>query len=306
MRTEHNDLQKAVDRRLSQLSWGEKQRRSVMIQLQKEEKPMKRKLSMSFALVLAAMLLAVGALAATSLMRSPEADAVTQARQAVMERYGLTVETLGIFHATYESTADGWRVAFRPSMDINANMDEAVIGVYTVEKTADGLAVTWSHDDADPASYAGGNLTDPVWAQEQLRKVLHEGRAEISALAQQRSAATPQPVPEEEVAGASVWMNGTIVTTPENGDMPMAEAKEIMRAAVQAELALTDAQAAQIGTPADYDEAAVQFVQDAGGVRMWEFQVDIDVDGSHYSCGVFINAQTGEVVRISYTVLGNG
>ena len=47
-------------------------------------------------------------------------------------------------------------------------------------------------------------------------------------------------------------------------------------------------------------------VQSADGLRMWEFQVDFDLDGTHYSGGVFIDAQTGEVVRVAYTVLGNG
>ena len=88
--------------------------------------------------------------------------------------------------------------------------------------------------------------------------------------------------------------------------MPLAEAKEIMRAAVQAELSLTDDQAALLDAAEDYDEAAVQLVRGADGTRMWEFQVELELDGTHYTGGVFINAKTGEVVRVAYSVLGNG
>lgn len=311
MRHECNELQCAADRQLSRLQWGEAQRRAVRNQLKKEEKPMKKKLSLSFALVMAAMLLAVGALAATGLMRTPEADAVTQARQALMDKYGLTVETLGIFHEDYVETDGGWQVTFRPTMDFDENMDEDIIGVYTVAKAADGLTASWSFDSVDPATYADGSLTAAVWGQEQLRKALHEGKDELRQLGQQsRGEAEANQLSAAEQAeavdGASVWMTGTVEVSPEEGDMPMAQAKEIMRAAVQAELALTDEQAAQLGAAEDYDEAGVQMVQSADGLRMWEFQVDFDLDGTHYSGGVFIDAQTGEVVRVAYTVLGNG
>lgn len=306
MKTERNDLQRAVDRQLSGLSWGEKQRRAVMNQLSEEEKPMKRKLSLSLALVLAAMMLTVGALAAATLLRSPEADAVTQARQAVMERYGLTVETLGVFYNTYERTDDGWRVTFHPATEISAVMNERLVGVYTVEKAADGLQASWSNDGVDPAAYADGSLSAPVWGQEQLRKYLHEGHEEALAIGHQNLAGTTPPPAPEAVVGASVWMEGTVEVAPQEGDMPMAEAKEIMRAAVQAELALTDDQAALLDAAEDYDEAAVQLICGADGTRMWEFEVEFDLDGTHYSGGVFINAKTGEVVRIAYSVLGNG
>ena len=198
----------------------------------------------------------VSALAAYALTRSPEAQAMHEARQALRDAYGLSAETLGIFVTEYKETQQGWRVTMRAGDGVDGER----AGVYTVEKTQDGLAA------ALPA-------------------------------------ATPAPGPVNE--DASVWMDVREVA-PGPDDMSLAEAKERMRAAAREEWSLSEAQAQAIGTAADYDEAGARLVEDNAGRRMWEFALEVDLEGAHVSGGVFVDAQTGEIVRFDYTSLGNG
>ena len=265
---------------------------------------MKKRLSAGLILAVVLTLAAVSALAVYALTRSPEADAMYQARQAVMNAYGLTAETMGLFHAEHEETDGGWRVTFRAL----ANIDPQRAGVYTVEKTADGMTAAWSHDGLDPALWRGGDLTAPAYGQEQLFYALNEGKEEALELAGEKAAPTPAqtpPVPAPVNDDASVWMDVREVE-PGPEDMSLAQAKEIMRSAAQEELGLTGAEAAAVGTAEDFDEAGARLVEDNTGRRMWEFAVEVDLGDTHISGGVFVDANTGEIVLFDYASGGNG
>ena len=231
-------LREIVDRELSGLRWQPRNRSAVLARTKGEPK-MKKRMSAGLILAVALTLAAVSALAVYALTRSPEAEAKYQARQAVMDAYGLTAETMGLFHAEHEETDDGWRVTFRAL----ANIDPGRAGVYTVEKTADGRTAAWSHDGLDPALWRGGDLTAPAYGQEQLLYALNEGQEEALALARESAASGPMqtpPVPAPVNEDASVWMDVREVE-PGPEDMSLAEAKEIMRAAAQEELGLSGA-----------------------------------------------------------------
>ena len=265
---------------------------------------MKKRLSAGLILAVVLTLAAVSALAVYALTRSPEAEAVYQARQAVMDAYGLTAETMGLFHAEHQKTEDGWRVNFRALM----NVDPERAGVYTVEKTADGMTAAWSHDGLDPALWRGGDLTAPAYGQEQLLYALKDGWAEALELAQESAASGPAQTPSVSAPmneDASVWMDVREVE-PGPEDMSLAQAKEIMRAAAQEELGLTEAGAAAVGTAEDFDEVGARLVEDNAGRRMWEFAVEVDVGDTHISGGAFVDAYTGEIVLFDYASGGNG
>ena len=198
-------LREIVDRELSGLRWQPRNRSAVLARTKGEPK-MKKRMSAGLILAVALTLAAVSALAVYALTRSPEAEAKYQARQAVMDAYGLTAETMGLFHAEHEETDDGWRVTFRAL----ANIDPGRAGVYTVEKTADGRTAAWSHDGLDPALWRGGDLTAPAYGQEQLLYALNEGQEEALALARESAASGPMqtpPVPAPVNEDASVWMD---------------------------------------------------------------------------------------------------
>ena len=296
-------LREIVDRELSGLRWQPRNRHAVLARTKGEPK-MKKRMSAGLILAVALMLAAVSALAVYALTRSPEAEAKYQARQAVMDAYGLTAETMGLFHAEHEETNDGWRVTFRAL----ANIDPGRAGVYTVEKTADGRTAAWSHDGLDPALWRGEDLTAPAYGQEQLLYALNEGQEEALALARESAASGPMqtpPAPAPVNEDASVWMDVREVE-PGPEDMSLAQAKEIMRTAAREELGLTEAGAAAVGTAEDFDEAGARLVEDSAGRRMWEFAVEVDMGDTHISGGAFVDARTGEIVLFDYASGGNG
>lgn len=296
-------LREIVDRELSGLRWQPRNRHAVLARTKGEPK-MKKRLSAGLILAVALTLAAVSALAVYALTRSPEAEAKYQARQAVMDAYGLTAETMGLFHAEHEETNDGWRVTFRAL----ANIDPGRAGVYTVEKTADGRTAAWSHDGLDPALWRGEVLTAPAYGQEQLLYALNEGQEEALALARESAASGPMqtpPAPAPVNEDASVWMDVREVE-PGPEDMGLAEAKEIMRAAAQEELGLSGAEAAAVSAAEDFDEVGARLVEDNAGRRMWEFAVEVDMGDTHISGGAFVDAYTGEIVLFDYESGGNG
>lgn len=296
-------LREIVDRELSGLRWQPRNRSAVLARTKGEPK-MKKRMSAGLILAVALMLAAVSALAVYALTRSPEAEAKYQARQAVMDAYGLTAETMGLFHAEHEETDDGWRVTFRAL----ANIDPGRAGVYTVEKTADGRTAAWSHDGLDPALWRGEDLTAPAYGQEQLLYALNEGQEEALALARESAASGPMqtpPAPAPVNEDASVWMDVREVE-PGPEDMSLAEAKEIMRSAAQEELGLSGAGAAAVGAAEDFDEVGARLVEDNAGRRMWEFAVEVDLGDTHISGGAFVDARTGEIVLFDYESGGNG
>lgn len=296
-------LREIVDRELSGLRWQPRNRSAVLARTKGEPK-MKKRMSAGLILAVALMLAAVSALAVYALTRSPEAEAKYQARQAVMDAYGLTAETMGLFHAEHKETDDGWRVTFRAL----ANIDPGRAGVYTVEKTADGRTAAWSHDGLDPALWRGEDLTAPAYGQEQLLYALNEGQEEALALARESAASGPMqtpPAPAPVNEDASVWMDVREVE-PGPEDMSLAEAKEIMRAAAQEELGLSGAGAAAVGAAEDFDEVGARLVEDNAGRRMWEFAVEVDLGDTHISGGAFVDARTGEIVLFDYESGGNG
>ena len=298
-----NGLKEIVDRELSGLRWQPRNRHAVLAQTKGEPK-MKKRLSAGLILAVVLTLAAVSALAVYALTRSPEAEAMYQARQAVMDAYGLTAETMGLFHAEHQEANGGWRVTFRASGMVDAGR----AGVYTVEKTADGMTAAWSHDGLDPALWRGGDLSAPAYGQEQLFYALNEGKEEALELAGEKVAPTPAqtpPVPAPVNDDASVWMDVREVE-PGPEDMSLAQAKEIMRAAAQEELGLTGAEAAAAGTAEDFDEAGARLVEDNTGRRMWEFAVEVDMGDTHISGGAFVDARTGEIVLFDYESGGNG
>lgn len=305
----HSDFKAQVDRELDSLYWRPRNRSAVLARTQRAGCA-RRKIAVYWVCALILLLMAVSVLAAYGLLRSPEAEALHQARQAVMTAYGLTPETLGLFYAQYETTDDGWRVTLRPG----GLVDSDRAGIYTVEQTRVALRTAWSHDGWDASAWADDDLAAPAYGQSQLLYALHDGKDEALLLAQ--ASESPQPVatpPSDSPATAgslpgdeaSVFMD-VREATPDAGDLSLSEAKAAMRCAVQEEFGLSEEQALLIGTQADYDEVAVRFVTDPSGRRMWEFFVELDFDGTACSIGVYVNALNGEIVLLDYVTGGNG
>ena len=304
-----SDFRTLVDQELDSLCWRPRNRSAVLSQTKGGGK-VRRKLTVCLVTALLLLLTAVSVLAAYHLLRAPEAEAIHQARQAVMDAYGLTPETLGLFYVQYETADDGWCVTLRPGGLIDS--DRA--GSYAVSLAQNKLTTDWTHDGWDASAWADDDLTAPAYGQAQLLYALHDGKDEALLLAQ--SSEIPQPAmtpPSDSLAAAgslpsdeaSVFMD-VRETTPDADDISLPEAKAAMRCAVQEEFGLSDEQTRHIGTQEDYDEVAVRFVTDPAGRRMWEFFVELNLDGTACSIGIYVNAANGEIVLLDYVTGGNG
>lgn len=211
------------DTRLSGIEVTGTSKQAIMKQIYGEEKPMKRKLSTTIvAAALLIVLLAATAVATHLFTRSSEADAIQAARQALMETYGLTPPTLGLFLAEAEPSGGSWDITF--TSHAAELFDRQRIGSYAV-KLRDGSAqeVTWTHDGADPAQWQGAGLDAPIWGQAQLLEALtaqeEDNLARIAAAqarweqAQETVTAAPGALTEEEQAQAIAQADQALIDT---------------------------------------------------------------------------------------------
>ena len=132
---------------------------------------MKKKLSVSFALILGLVFVTTAVAFAIGFTQSQQYTELVTARNALMSRYGLTQDMIAMFD-TQTAEADGeTTITFTASASSFSDPD--AIGQYTaVVDSQGGVTVCWSHDDTDPASWADGDLTSPVWGAPQLTQAL--------------------------------------------------------------------------------------------------------------------------------------
>lgn len=289
-----NDFQQHVDQRLSSVEWNELRSRRVLNCLHEQKRTVRPRLAMVMAAVLALVMLTATAFAMLAVNRAPEAEAVHTARQTLMDKYGLTADTLGAFYTVCEQNGEGWTVTFRSPF-------RELAGEYTVTRSGERVTASWTHDAADPALYLDGSLDAPVWGQTQLEAAVHDKKqdawARIAALPTITPAATPLIIAPDADTG-SVWM----ATTPAEakpGDITAEEATAIAAAAIREELGLDE-------TIPVCDECSWALRQDAAGQRMFEFSVTVEANDMQYCVGVFVNAETGTVVSLEYDTVGNG
>lgn len=115
-------------------------------------------------LLAAIILIALACTALAITLSRTQYDAAKAARTAVMEQYGLTMDTIILFEEEKSEENGVWTVAFRPW-----KYNPEAIGVYTVtvEEGKAPVAV-WTHDGADVTSE---DLTAEVWGPSQLEQV---------------------------------------------------------------------------------------------------------------------------------------
>jgi hypothetical protein len=249
------------------------------------------------------VILAATALAAYTLLRSKQADAVSQARHALSEKYGLTPETIGLFDTQSEQQGDVWTVEFH-----GAGYNPALLGDYTVTLVP-GKApeARWTHDDADPAVWEDGSLDAPVWGQKQMLKALKDKDAAAKATAQfiwlwpklsaQPSVSqTPMPLKEDEAL-----YQGKIIreATPGPDDIPQSKALDMAKQAIAEEAPLTK-------ETLDSADVMMTFYQRETGNPIWDIHLFFISDGIEQGWGVTLDARTGEILMTGATTGGNG
>jgi hypothetical protein len=268
----------------------------------KEEIPMKRKpLTCILIAAMLLVLLAATALAAYTLTRSPEADAISKARKALAADYGLTSETIGLFYAESIQQGDTWTVTFHAD-----GFNPTLLGGYTVTLTpGKDPETSWTYDDVDPATWKDGSLEAPVWGQPQMLKALKDKKAAEAVLARiewptavPRPSVQQTPIPLKE--GES-RLNGEILhkATPGPKDITEDQALDLAMQALMEEAPFTK-------EVLDTADVMAEFYESNTGNSIWSFQIYVVDGGIEQLCGVVLDARTGEILRTAVTTGGNG
>ncbi len=271
-----NEFKRTVDAQLSDIEWTNVHTENVLNRL--EDKKMTKRVSVKTLLVAAALFLLTTAVAfaVVAITRSPEAEAMNMARNGVMEKYGLSTEAIAYFSGSYEQTNDGWKVVFGGTEET---------GVYEVVFDGKTALVSWSYEGTDKAETA--------WKNDEIVAKLKEiGEFEIERK-------TKYPDSEEEYEptigedASGVHMSDIVYVEPQAGDLSEEDALAIYYEAAKDVVSNVEALQAA-GKP------YMSCVVNGEGRRMWEINKNFACDGIVGDVCAFIDAVTGEVVKLTY------
>lgn len=324
MRTERHEFRQLVDAQLANVQWSRRQSAAVLKKLQ-EKQAAPRPAIPRYALVLATLVLVAGLALLAVFHRAPapdvviatqpvqatvsptptrdsRAEAVHLARHAVMEKYGLTLSTLGIFLDDCQLTDTGWVVTFQTSGQINHRL----AGVYTVTRENGFISASWSHDDVDPALWQSGGLNTVAWGQHQLLYARGEGAREAMAINQQLNTAEGTKIDCSHIEGTDLWGDPLTNAEPTPDDVPIEQAAETARQALSQHFGTTWEALNVLADPPLITTEFNLLRESESGIRVWIFTPSMKLEGVTYHFAVCINAATGELERLEYTTLGNG
>ena len=324
----NNDFQELVDRRLSGLVWDERMRRKVLSAVREEERPMKKKVS--FTLILAVVILCVGAAAiAEGLLFSQRYSAARLANQAMEQQYGITADILSLFRRQVEEHGDGTiTVTYSIGSEVDFPADQ--IGVYTGEVQGDQTKASWSHDGEDTS----GGLMAEAFGPEQLHMLSYDYAGTMRQLTDAgrfhpNPAATPLPYvkPEE---GKAVWTEedqaeadkalaeeeeadkkrrDEIAKAEAAGKLTVQAAADLAKEAIVQEYTLTEEQKSKLAFEPDSTYITWQEDQPGANLLFWLWQGEDEAfqekDGQYW---VTVNLETGVIEDILYDscLAGNG
>jgi len=300
-------LKQVLDRQLSSLAWDNARSQDVLRQVRGETK-VKKKLSVGLVMALTLMLVAIVAVAAITISRSSEAQAATQARQALADRYGLTPDTLGVFYMDKAQEGDTWTFTFS-----GEGLPGFLVGDYKVVlKKGEAPIASWTHDEADQALLDSGSLDSPVWGAKQIKTALMDTEARYTAI-QEHIKASPEkvtyferPYPSPPADGTQkgeyywygeLWKEGV----PGPDMLTEAQALEIAKAALMDEFSLSQ-------EDMDRAERTDSFFREETNSKgaVWSFHLYVVVDGVELGLNAVLDAITGEVQHLNITTGGNG
>lgn len=298
-----NEFQKLVDRELSGLCWNERMRQSVLHSVNKEEKPVKKK--MTVGMVFALVLVLVGSLAiAAGMMFSPRYDTLKLADDALFDAYGISDDLLPFFSRTLNET-DGI-VAYRGMEDLRS-----VTGDYTVNIKSGKPTVKWSLDGV-----AGG------WNAEKLAEVneickkeggfaeaISMARADEETFDLAASEESEKPLPvEEDVLALMEKQEMESEIVKQAAELTVDEMDQIGRAALKERFCLSDQQITKLQLENDSCAWYMKNGQNLLSLYYWLWQDESEWVKGNGIYIVDVNVETGAVEEIYYDngLLGNG
>ena len=296
-----NEFQKLVDRELSGLCWNVRMRQKTLRSLEKEDKPVKKKMTVAMALTLAMVL--VGSLAlAAGLMFSPRYDQLKAADDALQEAYGISDDLLPFFNRKLNEETGV--VTYYGMEDL-----QSVTGNYIVSITGGKAKVAWTLDGMEGGWNAeklaeintlckeeGGYATAVLMAREDAEKHQLSGMDDSVFLA------------EKDFLAMQEQQNRDREIVKQAAKKATAEMDQTARAAIKERFGLTDDQLSMMKLEEDSCEWYIKNDRKLYSLYYWLWQSETGwMEGN----GVYIvdvNVETGAVEEIFYDngLLGNG
>ena len=316
-----NEFQELVDQNLSGLVWDEQKRFQVLQAVSEEEKPMKKKVSMTFILVAAIICLSVTALAA-GLIFANRISVKQTAEKAVYDKYGVTDTMLASFFSSeVEEKTDG-------EATVVFSGTYAVLGDYTVDIKGGKADASWSFEGKDTS----GMFDAEAWGLEQLQEMLRVTTTdhEVSAFfhkAQEMSRKIQAENGQENASQGETRPEGKAEAKAAAEKAGRSEADLILLAkdAVAEACQMTAEQRAKLQDPYELGDLTPEDIEDwlityymKDGKPMFEVRLGLqqqetagdeefppfsEKDGNYF---VTINAETGVIENIEYETELNG
>lgn len=322
MRTERNDFQQLMDCQLGNIQWDESKSQAVRRRLRQQSAPKRKP---QYRLVFAALTVLLCVAAVSIVSYAPRTDVITSqpvsetfvpvpvpdtraqavflARNAVMEKYGLTLGTLGLFQDSCQLTDTGWVVNFVTTGLVNRR----IVGIYTVEKNNGLISTFWSNDDVDPALWQNTTeLNTVAWGQQQLVYARIIAPGEATAISQEQNVLDGENINYNYVEDTELWGDPLYDVEPTENDITADQAIAVAREAFQQQFGLdAGTTVGNDGQPILQGESGTLRESDSG-IRVWVFYTSIFVDQWNYDITICINAQTGALERLEYNTFSNG
>ena len=293
-----NELKERLDASLADVQWTDELKRRTRARVGEGQIIMKKKLSAGFVLAMAIVLLATAAYAVSTILRSPEANAVTLARRAVMEKYGLSSAAMGLFRADATEENGDWTVV----LSENQGLPGKLIGEYTAIVKGEDATATWSYDDVDKALYESGDFSAPVWGAKQIDNYFKNHDAASPYIMAAGYDVRPAQTPAVLQPGEHHWRDEIVKdATPGEKDLTEDQAFEYAKAALIDEFGMTEKDFEHYDFMDDPD-----FYERADGSKIWLFYINVFHEGVECGCGVCVDAATGEIVFSQIITGGNG
>lgn len=298
-----NEFQKLVDRELSGLCWNECMRQKVLRSLEKEEKLVKRKMTVGMALAL--VLVLVGSLAlAAGMMFSPRYDTLKLADDAMLDTYGISDDLLPFFWRELNETEGV--VTYRGMEDL-----QSVTGNYIVTIENGKATAKWSLDGKE----GGWNAKKLVEINEICKQqggyseAIAMARADAEKYQLSEANASEMELPsEEEILAMMEKQEKESEIVKQSAKLTVGEMDQTACAALKERFDLTDQQIAKLELK---EESCAWYIKNDRKLYslyywLWQSETEWVEDNGVYI--VDVNVETGAVEEIYYdnALLGNG
>ena len=226
---------------------------------------------------------------------SPDMLSLQLANQAMINQYGHTHETLGLFNVSLQHHGTYDLIIYRS----NGSVPEVLTGYYIALVNSETLQLLWSYDNADTALWQSDDLNSPAWGVKQLTAYLAESPLTRSTFCNPYEEAALSAAEKAALGNATAFNELTI------SDRTAANAASGMaRQAVQTMYGLSDEVIARLDWPVDMTSVAHYPDGHTEWFIMLQDNIPDVLDPITYY--VTLNSDTGEILHISYFSGGIG